>query len=100
MSRILKAAVAAVLLAGGASFAIAQSSTAPDAAGKSKSEAGAPTQGPGPAAPGSAATGSGSGVASPPAAAPTPGTPPNPTGMSQEKQKGEANDPQQGGKKQ
>jgi hypothetical protein len=91
MSKILKAASAAAVLAFGATIAIAQTPPA-----KSKSEAGAPEQGPTPA-PGSAATGAAPGA---PTTTPTPGTPPNPTGMSQEKQKSESNDPQQGGKKQ
>ena len=93
MSKLLKLAAAAALLAGGATLAIGQ--TSPPA--KSKAEAGAPQQGPGKEAP-NAGTGTGAGTGG--TAMPAPGNPPNPTGMSQEKQKGEANDPQSGGKKQ
>jgi hypothetical protein len=80
------------LFAGSATLAIAQTSP-PD---KSKSEAGAPQQGPGQEVP-KAGTGTGAGTGG--TAMPAPGTPPNPTGITQEKQKSEANDPQQGGKK-
>jgi hypothetical protein len=92
MSKLLKMAAAAALFAGGATLAIAQTSP-PD---KSKAEAGAPQQGPGQEVP-KAGTGTGAGTGG--TAMPAPGTPPNPTGITQEKQKSEANDPQQGGKK-
>jgi hypothetical protein len=88
MSNLLKMVAAAALFAGGATLAIAQTSP-PD---KSKAEAGAPQQGPGQEVP-KAGTGTGG------TAMPAPGTAPNPTGITQEKQKSEANDPQQGGKK-
>jgi hypothetical protein len=92
MSNLLKMVAAAALFAGSATLAIAQTSP-PD---KSKSEAGAPQQGPGQEVP-KAGTGTGAGTGG--TAMPAPGTPPNPTGITQEKQKSEANDPQQGGKK-
>ena len=92
MSNLLKMVAAAALFAGSATLAIAQTSP-PD---KSKSEAGAPQQGPGQEVP-KAGTGTGAGTGE--TAMPAPGTPPNPTGITQEKQKSEANDPQQGGKK-
>jgi hypothetical protein len=93
MRKVLQMAAAAALVASGATLAFAQ--TTPQA--KSKSEAGAPQQGPGKEVP-NAATGTGAGTGG--TTMPAPGTPPNPTGMSKEKQKSEANDPQQGGKKQ
>ena len=119
MSRILKAATAAAVLAFGATVAVAQ--TAPPA--QSKTEPGAPEQAPpaagksttgvgSPAAPAKSKTEAGApdqaapakeGVGSRPMGPPAtdvPGKSPNPTGQSQEKQKGEANDPNQGGKKQ
>ena len=99
MSKILKAAAAAALLAGGATIALAQSATTTpqDAPAKSKVEPGAPTQG----ADTKATPSVGSRPIGPPAdtAAPAPAANPNPTGMTKEKQKSEANDPQAGGKK-
>jgi hypothetical protein len=92
MSKLLKMVAAAALFAGSATLAVAQTSP-PD---KSKSEAGAPQQGPGQEVP-KAGTGTGAGTGG--TAMPAPGTPPNPTGITQEKQKSEANDPQQGGMK-
>lgn len=94
MRKLFQMAAAAALVASGATLAVAQ--TTPPT--KSKSEAGAPQQGPGKAEP-NAATGTGAGTGGT-TTTPAPGTPPNPTGMSKEKQKSEANDPQQGGKKQ
>jgi hypothetical protein len=98
MNRILKAATAAALLAGGATFAIAQTSTTapPGAPAASKVEPGAPTQGSDPKASPSAV---GSRPIGPPADTATPAPANNPTGVSKEKQKSEANDPQAGGKK-
>ena len=92
MSKLLKMVAAAALFAGSATLAVAQTSP-PD---KSKAEAGAPQQGPGQEVP-KAGTGTGAGTGG--TAMPAPGTPPNPTGITQEKQKSEANDPQQGGMK-
>ena len=114
MKTVLKATALATLLAFGTSAAIAQTPPA-----KSKTEAGAPDQGAAPksdpsvgspAAPAAkskteagapdqgAATkeGVGSRAIGPPAAE-QPGKAPNPTGVTQEKQKSEGNDPRTGG---
>jgi hypothetical protein len=98
--KIIKAVAAAALLACGATFAFAQTQTAPPTKttpsdSPSKAEPGAVDQGPGKQAP----TGTGGAAIGPPANPATPATPPNPTGMSQEKQKSEQDDPLQGGKK-
>jgi hypothetical protein len=114
MKTVLKATALATLLAFGASAAIAQTppakskteAGAPDQgpaakstpgtgspaapAAKSKSEAGAPDQGP------AVKEGVGSRPMGPPATQ-TPGKAPNPTGVSEEKQKSEGNDPRTGG---
>ena len=119
MKTVVKATALATLLAFSASAAIAQTppakskteAGAPDQgpaakstpgtaspaapAAKSKSEAGAPDQGPAPQAK-SPTTGVGSAAMGPPATE-APGKAPNPTGMSQEKQKGEGKDPRAGG---
>jgi hypothetical protein len=98
MNRILKAAAAAALLAGGATFAIAQTSTTapPGAPAASKVEPGAPTQGTDTKATPPAV---GSRPIGPPIDTAAPAAGNNPTGVSKEKQKSEANDPQAGGKK-
>jgi len=83
---------AAALFVGGATLAIVQTSP-PD---KSKSKAGAPWQGPDQEVPKS---GAGKGAGTGGTAMPAPDRQ-NPTGKTQKKQKSEANDPQQGGKKQ
>jgi hypothetical protein len=77
--------VAAAALFAGSATSRNRANLTPD---KSKSEAGAPQQGPGQEVP---KAGKGAGTRE--TAMPTPGTPPNPTGITQEKQKSEANDP-------
>ena len=118
MKTVVRATALATLLAFGASAAIAQTPPA-----KSKTEAGAPDQGPAakstpgtgsPAAPAAKSkteagapdqrptpqakspTGVGSAAIGPPATE-APGKAPNPTGMSEEKQKSEGKDPRTGG---
>ena len=114
MKTVLKATALTTLLAFGTSAAIAQTPPA-----KSKTEAGAPDQGPAaksdpsvgsPAAPAAKSKtetgapdqgpankeGVGSRAIGPPAAN-QPGKAPNPTGVTQEKQKSDGNDPRTGG---
>jgi hypothetical protein len=99
MAKLLKATAAALLLGCGATVALAQTTTPPSTTEKSspsKAQPGAPTQGPGKQVPQA-----GSRPIGPPAdssaTTTAPGT--NPTGMSVEKEKSEANDPRTGGKK-
>jgi hypothetical protein len=96
--KIVKAAAAAALLACGATLAFAQTQPQPQTTpsdSPSKAQPGAPDQGPGKQAP----TGTGGAAIGPPAAPATPAPGTNPTGISQEKQKSEQDDPLQGGKK-
>ena len=92
MSKLFEDAAAA-LFAGSATLAIAQTSPQTRASRKLVR----PNRDPGQEVP---KAGAGTGAGTGGTAMPAPGTAPNPTGITQEKQKSEANDPQGGGKKQ
>lgn len=97
--RIIHIAAAAVLLMGTATFASAQTPPAQTPPAKSKSEPGAPTQGPTNPNQTETTPGVGSRPIGPPAdMSPAPGD--NPTGVTKEKQKSDQDDPRSGGKKQ
>jgi hypothetical protein len=97
---ILKIGAIAALFAGGATLALAQTTTpAPSTTEKdspSKAQPGAPTQGPGKELPGAS---SGSRPIGPPANPVEPAPGKNPAGVTMEKQKSEQNAPDTGGKK-
>ena len=98
--KAIKIAAAAALLMGGASFALAQTSTQTTPSGSpSQAQPGAPDQGPGNTPPSSPPSGTGGAAIGPPSDTTTPAPGNNPTGMSKEKQKSEQNDPLTGGKK-
>jgi hypothetical protein len=97
--QIAKIAAVATLLLGSASFAFAQAPSTPPTTGTdspSKSQPGAPEQGPAKQAPGAS---TGTRPLGPPAnpAEPAPGN--NPTGVTKEKEKSTQEDPQSGGMK-